>query len=556
MPTASDPHLETDHRPEWVGGIVTLPSYIADAGERYRPSLLIWMDVATEMILGTSVIHPQDALAAAGANLRDTARDPKAGSPIMPHRVRVAAPELAEALHRASIDGVEVVCAPTPELDRAIDSLFAHFASEDQEPDLNYVRGDVTAERTAAMFRAAARLYRTRPWDVIPSDNHLIAITSESLGLRDAAISVIGQAGKVHGFALFASVNDFHQFGDASDAIERREPPMFPCHLALTYARRTEVGRGLLDEIAAHRWEVASAAAHPVITVVDHELVGRGPTRSETLRVEAIAVSLAEIVREYSSELGEAFDGGPKLVLHKRIATSDGEVELAISAPHPGQPSASPLLDGDGELDEDRVETYAAEILGRFEASPEAQAEPEAHWGAMLVDYAAHYFGTTVESLSPAEVRELVFEVFPRKVSVEPEAAPAIIAGLRALLAFLEREYPGDRAGRRLAVLDGDASQRLARLLTDSSNFGPAKAFMMSGRAAGFDMSSQAGLAAWAEHMRENNLRLPMGRPVAPASRRDAADRRDVAGKQRAAGQAKKTKRKAQRAARNKNRSR
>jgi hypothetical protein len=143
-----------------------------------------------------------------------------------------------------------------------------------------------------------------------------------------------------------------------------------------------------------------------------------------------------------------------------------------------------------------------------------------------------------------------VFEVFPRKVSVEPESAPAIVAGLRAFLAFLEREYPGDRARRRLAILDGNAAQRLARLLADPSNFGPAKAFMMSGRAAGFDMSSQVGLDAWAEHMRKNNLRLPMGGPVA------AAERRDVAGKQRAARQVKKTKRKAQRTARNKNRSR
>jgi hypothetical protein len=380
MTTAHEPRPEPDHRPEWAGGVVTLPSYITEGGKTYRPCVIIWIDVATEMILGASVIHPQDVLAAAGANLRDTARDPKAGSPIMPRRVRVATPELAEALHRASIDGVDVVCAPTPELDRAVDSLFEHFASEDQEPDLNYVRGDVTAERTAAMFRAAARLYRTRPWNVIPSDNHLISITSESLGLRDAAISVIGQAGKVHGFALFACVDDFDQFGDASDAIERGEPPMFPYHVALTYARRTDVGRGLLDEIAAHRWEVASVAAHPVITVLDREMIGRGPTRSEMLRVEAIAVSLAEIVREYSSELREAFDGGSKLVLHKQVATTRGQVELEISAPHPGQQPANALLDGHGELDEDRVEAYSAEILGRFEASLEAQAEPEAHW--------------------------------------------------------------------------------------------------------------------------------------------------------------------------------
>jgi hypothetical protein len=550
MTIAPEPHQEADRGPEWVGGIVTLPSYVTEGDKTYRPSVILWIDAATEMILGTSVIDPKDALAAAGTNLRDTARGLKAGGPVLPGRVRVATQELADALRRAPIDGVEVVCAPTPELDRVIDSLLGHFAGDGAEPQLSYLEGDVTADGTAAMFRAAARLYRTKPWDVIASDNYLIGITSESLGLRDAAISVIGQSGKVHGFALFASVDDFEQFGDAADAIERRESPMFPCHMALTYVRRKEVGSELLDETAAHRWELASATAYPVIVVVDDDMIGRGPTRSEMLRIEAIATSLAEIIHEYPAELEDAFDGGSKLVLRKQLATSGGRVELEISVPHPGQQAASALADDDGELDEDRVESYSAEILRRFEASPEAQAEPEAHWAAMLVDYATSYFGMTVESLSASEVEELVFEVFPRKVSVEPEAAPAIVAGLRALFAFLQRENPDHRARSRLAVLDGNASQRLARLLADPSNFGPAKAFVMSGRAAGFDMSSQAGLDAWGEHMRKNNLRLPMGRPVA------AAERRGASGKERAARQAKKTKRKAQRAARHKNRSR
>jgi hypothetical protein len=42
-------------------------------------------------------------------------------------------------------------------------------------------------------------------------------------------------------------------------------------------------------------------------------------------------------------------------------------------------------------------------------------------------------------------------------------------------MAFLEWEQPGSRARARLAVLHGNVSQRLARLLADSSNFGPAK---------------------------------------------------------------------------------
>ena len=557
MTAALDPHVETDHRPEWVGGVVTLPVSVTEGGKTFQPRLIVWLDAATEMVLGSSLASPQDGLVSAGASLRETARDLKVGNPVMPGRVRVATPALAEVLRRDSIEGVEVVCAPTPELDRAIDALLEQLAGAEEERDPRYLRGDATAEGTAAMFRAAARLYRTSPWNVIAHDNHLIGVTSESLGLRDAVVSVIGQAGQVRGFVLFACLDDFHQFGDASRWAHQDGSIALPGNLALTYVDRAEVGPRLLEEIATHRWELAKAAAYPVIYATDQDALARGPTQREMLRIEAIATSLAEIIHESRSELEDAFEGGSRLVLHKELETSGGKLELTISAPHPGQQADNALLDDDGEVDEDRVAAYRIaayriEILDQFKASPEAQAEPGAHWAALLVDYATSYFGTTVESLATEEFHELVFEIFPRKVSVEPEAAPAIIAGLRAFLRFLQRERPGSRARGHLTLLEGDASQRLARMLADPSNFGPAKSFIMGGRAAGFDMSSQAGLDAWAAHMRQNNLRLPMGRLATAPLRREPS----TSTKQRDARQAKKTKRKAQRAARNKNRSR
>jgi hypothetical protein len=548
MTAAPDPHLETDHRPEWLGGVVTLPSYITEGGKTYRPSMILWMDAATELILGTSAVAPEEALATIGANLRDTARSPHAGTALMPGRVRVASSELADALRRAGLDEVEVICAPTPELDRAIASLLEHFGGGEAS-DLRYLQTDVTAEGTAAMFRVAARLYKAKPWTVLPNDSCLIGVTSERLGLHDAAVSVIGQSGQVHGIVLFSSFEDFEQFADAADAKAHGEPAKFPSQLGLTYARRTEVGRELLEEIATHGWELANRTAYPVISVLDQDMVGRGPTRSEMLTIEALAASLAEILREHPAELEEAFEGGTPLVLRKQLATSDGDIALEISMPHPRQRGDHEPSDDD-ELDDDRLEAACAEILRRFQASPEAQAEPEAHWANLLVDYAASYFDTTVESLSAVELREILFEIFPRKVSVEPEAAPAIIAGFRAFLTFLQRERPDPRAAARLAVLDGNASQRLARALADRSNFGPAKAFMMSGLAAGFDMSSEAGIAAWGTHTRKNDVRLPMGLGAGPAARRATP------AKQRAQQQAKKAKRKTQRAARNKNRSR
>ncbi|HEU4728821.1 MAG TPA: hypothetical protein VFT22_13045 [Kofleriaceae bacterium] len=552
MTTALDPQMATDGLREWVVGIARLPMYVADQGTPYRPSAIVWMDVETELIIGTELVPPQEAIGAAAANVGAAARQAGQRRSTAPRRIRVASQALAEELRRASLEGVEVVCAPTPELDPVFEELTGRVTRSDEPPDLHYLEGDVTPEVTAALFRAAADLYETRPWEIVSSDASLLGITSKPLGLHEAVISVIGQAGQVHGFVVFDHVGDFHRFTDASDPTQEGDSATYPCHLALTYSQRAEVGPALLAEIATHGWQVAGTSAYPVVTSLDEHGVGRGPTRSEVLRIAAIAAALAEIFREIPSEIEAATTGRSKLELSKRVKTSAGEVKIDVVVPAPGQsvPLDDELFDEGDELDESRVATYSEAILRRFQASPEAAAEPAARWSALVVNYAATYLGKTVMALSASELEEILFEIFPRKVSVEPEAAPEIVAGVRAFLGFLCREYPSAHAERRLRVLEGNASQRLARLLADPRRFGPAKAFMMGGRAAGFDMSSQAGLDAWAVHMRENGLRLPVGsRAATRPSQEPTTTRPDT---RRAA----KTKRKSQRAARKKSRSR
>jgi hypothetical protein len=48
------------------------------------------------------------------------------------------------------------------------------------------------------------------------------------------------------------------------------------------------------------------------------------------------------------------------------------------------------------------------------------------------MDYAFFHLGVSIPDLSLPDSNEVVFELFPRKVSTEAESAPAIIAELRA----------------------------------------------------------------------------------------------------------------------------
>jgi hypothetical protein len=81
-----------------------LPAYVTGEGEPSRPDVLFWMG-AEGAILGSTVAKPGELLTMACESLQSTIEHPMHGRPHAPTRVRVASPELAEALR----DGYPIV---------------------------------------------------------------------------------------------------------------------------------------------------------------------------------------------------------------------------------------------------------------------------------------------------------------------------------------------------------------------------------------------------------------------------------------------------------------
>jgi hypothetical protein len=198
------------------------------------------------------------------------------------------------------------------------------------------------------------------------------------------------------------------------------------------------------------------------------------------------------------------------------------------------------------EIDRARREELEDELIQKFVESPEAKTLSDIHACHFVMDFAADYFGATIATLGPRELREIVFDIIPRKVSVGASVARPFVEELRAFYAFLKREYALDPADACLRVLGGDAVERLEAALSNTSNFGMAKSLFMAGREAGFDMDSKAGIEAWMRAMQGKPLPPSIGSPSfgAPAPRAIDKD----------AARAKKNKRKAERKARKKNR--
>lgn len=157
------------------------------------------------------------------------------------------------------------------------------------------------------------------------------------------------------------------------------------------------------------------------------------------------------------------------------------------------------VFDEDGEWVDEAAEEYCNGLMTAFAESPEGQAFEEHYgdvgWPHSFLHYGLNYLGSTPPEMSRRDVEEILFELFPRKVSVEAEAAGEIMAEMRAFWEFLGRQYELPNAAGILADLGRDAETRLKRELSDPSNFGMAKSFFTMGRDAGFDMTSEAGMA-------------------------------------------------------------
>lgn len=315
---------------EWVGGLVSLPSYVTGEGEPFRPETLLWIS-AEGAVLGTRVAKPGELLGTACKHLQQTIASPMFGRPHAPARLRVASPELAETL-RAGCPSIDIVRAPTPELDEIV-AMLAEQLGEGDEAAPSYLSPELGPDAIASLFRAAAGLFRAQPWKHVPSDQSVLSVTIEKLALRDAVLSVIGQMGQSLGIVLFSGIEDFEAYLDAADAVQLGDALELPPHFALNFERRDDLPAALRQEIDEHQWVVAGADAFPWMMVLDEDMVARPPTPADVAIAEAVACALTAVLVEKEA-LCSAWSGGAPFSRTLPVHTSVGDLEVTLRAPY------------------------------------------------------------------------------------------------------------------------------------------------------------------------------------------------------------------------------
>lgn len=159
------------------------------------------------------------------------------------------------------------------------------------------------------------------------------------------------------------------------------------------------------------------------------------------------------------------------------------------------------VFDENGEYLEKEEQRYLDQLVELFEASPEAQVlqneGTEPRWIGMLFDYAIRYLEVTPAQMTASDLRELLFDLVPRKISAPAEDAPEIIREMQMFWTFAGREFHLGNAEACLKILDDKAVRLLRKEMGNSANFGFAKSFVMQGQERGFDMSNQEDLDEW-----------------------------------------------------------
>lgn len=166
---------------------------------------------------------------------------------------------------------------------------------------------------------------------------------------------------------------------------------------------------------------------------------------------------------------------------------------------------------------EDEAEKYKEELIELYHKSAEwksllAEGGEVSDWPEVMLELGIQYEGVTPAQMAPAQLRDLLLEVFPRKVMVGPDEADEIVHELLHFWTFLQEDFNLPNAEGCLKILNDHLVELLEEELSDSEGFGPAKNLLMEALNNGVDLENRDEVMAWLSNM-NNQLPAPSNLP-------------------------------------------
>ena len=144
-------------------------------------------------------------------------------------------------------------------------------------------------------------------------------------------------------------------------------------------------------------------------------------------------------------------------------------------------------------MDSDSNEQLAEQIYHDFfEARGELLKADglSGHYVPTFLDFAFNYEGVEFPEFSEADVEYVLFDLMPRKFSVDSDRAPFIVAELRIFFEYVKEKFKPHPVDSVLSMLnEADIAKQLQEALADTSRFGLAKSLLMSAKNMGYDVT-------------------------------------------------------------------
>jgi hypothetical protein len=479
----------------WVVGTFSLDAGPLADGQRFEAAGVLWA-TSDGLLLGVDAAEgatqPERLRAAFDKALAERIKGTKQTSP---REIRTASNELLVALRDHVPAGLSLVEGETPEVTALAEALADHIARTNAPgPSAPVEVPAGEASPTAGFFRACAALYRAAPWKLLPSDQDILLFSAPALDIRQAAISIIGQAGESFGLVLFESVDAFEAYvsaavGASGQAAKRGkdiEIDKLPAHLGLSFDGAGQVPADLRRLVRARGWEVASNDAFPTVLAIDEGARGRPTTVREQLVVEVVALAVTAFLAD-ADAIRRAFRTDRMLEQSLTVTSSQGPIAVHLGAPVGG---SSPDDEDDDDAPFEGVPTTGDEaiqlgetLLAAFAEAPEAGPFFDVGSIGSLVMLAWETLEKTPLSLTTDELATLLFERYARDIAAPPDVAPEIVSVLGAFFTWLARTR-GDaapHAAQSAALLDEEAARTLWQGLADRARWSDEKRAMMVG---------------------------------------------------------------------------
>ncbi|MFM7550486.1 MAG: DUF6398 domain-containing protein [Cyanobacteriota bacterium] len=337
----------------WEIGLTAMPATVpGDDGQPVRPLVAMVVE-GSGRVRGSAIGHPDRPLEALEPAIEMAIEAPQSPCvPGLPRRVVVGSSRLLK-LVPSLLPGVMVTRGETPRLDHATSNLRDHLAGGADQRGLKglttYLTADVTPEAVASFFRAAAALYKRRPWQHVPSDGHLFTVSCTAMRIKGWVGCVIGQNRESYGVILFESVAAYDRYVELAERAEVEGPQVMdagPPHRVINFEPKRAMPAALLQEIQRHRWPVAKGDAYPTVMLVQPELLLMPPTLADLRQLEAVAAALSQWL-DVEPDLARCWQGPSVRRRRLRVPVRGMEVPVTIGVAAEVELSPQPQLEAE-----------------------------------------------------------------------------------------------------------------------------------------------------------------------------------------------------------------